>query len=259
MCQIIAVVQQKGGVGKTTTVCNVATALAKMSKRVLIVDFDPQGNVALSFNINKRELGSRTIFGIIVGESDYKDSIINTIYGVDVLPSSVELAELDSTLEEFKDVFPRRETALKEILEPLHSSYDYILIDLPPSLNNHTWNGLTAATDVLIPVQCEYFATDAMIELMSTISKVRKLYNPYLDIFGVVGTMVNTQTNDGSIALQDIRKHCAEFGIRMFDTIIRRTVRYSASQRRGIPAVAFAEFNHLVQDYTRLTKEAFFC
>jgi len=259
MSHVLAIAQQKGGVGKTTTACNIATVLARLSKSVALVDFDPQGNVALSFNIDKRSLGSKTIFGLIVGETNYSDTIIKTEYGVDIIPSNIELADLDATLEDFKHIFPQREEVLKDILEPLQCVYDYILIDLPPSLNNHTWNGLTAADEVLIPVQCEYFATDAMIELMSTISKVREKYNPYLDILGVIGTMSNCRTNDGSIALHEMRKYCADHQIKMFDTVINRSVRFSASQRAGIPTVAYAPNNLIVQDYERLVQEVFFC
>lgn len=255
MGRIIAVALQKGGVGKTTTVTNIAAVLAEKGKRVVIVDFDPQGNASICFGIDPDSL-DKTIYNVFTGEAELKDIIIKTKFGVDIIPANDDLSQLDMLILQNSDTFTNPTHVLRDALAPVIEKYNYIFIDLPPSLSLLTINGLSAADEVIIPMQCEYLATSGVNKLLRTITNVKNTYNPDLKICGIVGTMFNSRTNLSTIVLQEARKFFKEAGIKVFDTTIARSVRFGEAPMNGEPAVARFK-DDAVQEYKRLTEEIF--
>ncbi len=227
MGKIIAVSNQKGGVGKTTTSINLAACVAEAGKRVLLVDIDPQGNA--SSGLGHTAKGEKSVYQVILGECPAEEAVVSTGFGtLDLLPSSIELAGAEIELV----AVPGRETLLRGALEPLKERYDYIFIDCPPSLSLLTLNAMSAADSVLIPIQCEYYALEGVGQLMNTLQLVRKRLNPELQIEGVVLTMLDGRTNLGLQVVQEVKKY---FKGRVYGSIIPRNVRLSEAPSHGMP------------------------
>lgn len=256
MARRVAAANQKGGVGKTTSVVSLAIALVDMGKRVAICDFDTQSNTCMSFGIDPDNL-DKTFYDVFIGEADIQDVIIKTEFGVDIIPPGDELSSMDVIIIENKEIFERPAHILHEELMKIDDQYDYIFIDLPPSLSLLTVNGLTACTDVIIAMQCEYLATRGVLKLLNTIEKVKKNYNPDLNILGILGTMFLAGTNLSTVILQEARKFAAKKGIRMFETVISRAVKVGEAPMYGIPTIRYNPDNKAVQDYIALAKEVF--
>lgn len=246
MGRIIAVVNQKGGVGKTTTAVNLAAALAERGLRVLVCDFDPQANATSGFGIDKRKV-KHTSYSMIIEESTVADSIIKTKYA-DVIPSSADLAGAAVELIGMD----RREAQLKKELNSVRDQYDVIFIDCPPSLEMLTLNGLCAADGILIPVQCEYYALEGLSDLMATLRSVKRKLNPSLEIFGVILTMFDGRTNFSTQVAQEVRRH---FPGKVFTTSIPRNVRLAEAPSHGLPITAYDRSSRGAVAYKELAEE----
>ena len=230
MGRTIAVVNQKGGVGKTTTAVNLTAALKEAGLRVLLCDFDPQANATSGFGIDKRKT-KHSVYDVLINNVPTKEAIVETKYG-DVLPATADLAgaaiELIST--------EYREHQLEKCLEQVKETYDVILIDCPPSLEMLTLNGLAAADSILVPVQCEYYALEGLSDLMSTLRMVKRRINPKLEIFGVILTMFDGRTNFSTQVAQEVRRH---FPGKVFVTAIPRNIRLAEAPSHGMPVTAY--------------------
>ena len=246
MGKIIAVANQKGGVGKTTTSVNLSYALNKAGKRTLLVDSDPQGNATSSMGIDKNSLRAGT-YDVIINGADPKKTVVKTRYG-DVLPSNKALSGAVIELVTMDE----REYVLKKSLEILRSDYDYIIIDCPPSLELLTLNGLVAADSVLIPVQCEYFALEGLSDLMNTVRLIKKRLNPALDIEGVVLTMFDGRTNFSSQVASEVKRFFKE---KVFSAVIPRNVRLSEAPSHGKPVLAYDASSKGSAAYVQLAAE----
>ena len=223
MAKIVAIANQKGGVGKTTTAVNLSSCVAALGKRVLIVDLDPQGNTTTGYGIPKRSVEKGT-YEILIGEARASEAIRKTEYRTDVIGSNTRLA--GASLEMID--LPARESRLRKA----QKDYDFIFIDCPPSLDLLTLNGLSACDSVLIPVQCEYYALEGLSELISTLKTIRKKYNPYLDIEGVVFTMFSLRYNLTVQVVEQVQKY---FGSKVYKTTIPRSIRISEAPSYGQP------------------------
>ena len=230
MGKTIAVVNQKGGVGKTTTSVNLTAALKEKGLRVLLCDFDPQANTTSGFGIDKRKL-KYSIYNVVIDGVPAKDAIVSTPYG-DVLPSTPDLA--GAAIELISSEY--REHQLEKCLEPIKDQYDVIFIDCPPSLEMLTLNGLAAADSILVPVQCEYYALEGLSDLMTTLRIVKKRVNPTLDIFAVLLTMFDGRTNFSTQVAQEVRRH---FPGKVLSTVIPRNVRLAEAPSHGLPVTAY--------------------
>lgn len=246
MEKIIAVVNQKGGVGKTTTVINLAAALQEQDKRVLVADFDPQANATSGLGVDKRRQG-KTIYDVIIDGTAPKSALVHTKF-CDVLPSSSALAGAGVELIGLDD----REHRLKTVLEQFRAEYDYIFIDCPPSLELLTLNGLCAADSILVPVQCEYYALEGLSDLMATLRGVKRRLNPRLDIFGVLLTMYDGRTNFSAQVAQEVRRH---FPGKVFTAMIPRNVRLAEAPSHGLPVTAYDRSSRGADAYLRLAQE----
>ncbi len=230
--KIIAIANQKGGVGKTTTTVNLAGYLAVMGKRVLILDVDPQGNASSGFGIDKKKLKNSS-YSVLVGECDASQAAIHTrIKGLDIIPSNIDLAGAEIELVSL----PNREKILKAALSRLRNAYDYMLIDCPPSLGLLTVNALTAADSVLIPIQGEYYALEGLGQLMNTIKLAKKYLNPQLEVEGVVLTMYDARSNLVSSVADEILKF---FGKKVFNTRIPRSIRLAEAPSHGLTIMQY--------------------
>ena len=227
MAKVVAVANQKGGVGKTTTVVNLSSCVASLGKKVLVVDLDPQGNTTSGYGVAKHTLNSG-IYPCLLGETDVREAIVKTKFNADLLPSNTELAGAGIELVSMA----RRENCLRTALAPVVPLYDYIFIDCPPSLDLLTLNGLCACDTVLIPIQCEYYALEGLSELMSTLKTVRKMYNRYLEIEGVVFTMYAGRLNLTLPVVDQVKKF---FGDKVYKTTVPRNVRLSEAPSYGMP------------------------
>ncbi len=228
MGKIIALTNQKGGVGKTTTAVNLAAGLGAAGKSVLLVDIDPQGNTTSGYGINKRSVKSST-YQLIIGEKPLEECTVKTMYpGVSVVPSSIDLAGAELELVDLD----HRESRLREALLQAKSQYDFILIDCPPSLGLLTLNGLNSADSVLIPIQCEYYALEGLSQLMSSVRSVKRLYNPSIDIEGVLVTMYDSRLNLTTQVVDEVKRF---FPRKVFRTVIPRNVRLSEAPGFGKP------------------------
>lgn len=246
MGKIIAVANQKGGVGKTTTCVNLTSALVKEGKKVLLCDSDPQGNATSAMGADKNSVSKGT-YNVLVEAADPKEAILKTKYG-DLMPSNKELS---GAVIELVGI-PSREYILKEALDKLKDSYDYIIIDCPPSLELLTLNGLCAADTVLIPVQCEYFALEGLADLMNTIRIIKKRLNPQIGIEGVLLTMYDGRTNLSLQVAGEVKRFFKE---KVFRTVIPRNVRLSEAPSHGMPATAYDFSSKGAQAYISLAKE----
>ena len=230
MGKIIAVVNQKGGVGKTTTAVNLTAALTELGLKVLLCDFDPQANATSGLGVDKRKI-KYSIYDVTINDVPAKDAIVKTPYG-HVLPASADLA--GATVELIGT--DRRERQLEKALMAVKQEYDIIFIDCPPSLELLTLNGLCAADAILVPVQCEYYALEGLSDLMSTLRMVKKRLNPRLEIFGVALTMFDGRTNFSTQVAQEVRHH---FPGKVFASVIPRNIRLAEAPSHGIPVTAY--------------------
>ena len=233
MCRIIAIANQKGGVGKTTTCVNLGIGLARAGKKVLLVEADAQGSMAVSLGIQEPDELDVTLVNImekVINDEDVEpgEGIIRHEEGIDFIPANIELAGLETSLVNVMS----REQVLRLYLEGVKADYDYILIDCMPSLGMITINALVAADSVLIPVQCEYYALEGLSELISTLKTIRKKYNPYLDIEGVVFTMFSLRYNLTVQVVEQVQKY---FGSKVYKTTIPRSIRISEAPSYGQP------------------------
>lgn len=251
--EIISVTNQKGGVAKTTSAVNIATALASKGFKVCLIDFDPQGNVALSFGYSPNSI-DKTIFSVIMQDCSIQQAIWKTHYKVDVIASNRKLAGFDSLVEQNrKDHSPA--LWLKEALYPLKGRYDYIVIDNPPELGYLTINSLAASNSLIIPMQADVFAESGLVDLMNMVQTVRETANPYLEILGLFFTIQEPiKTNFGEFVTEDIRNYCAKNGIRVFNSAIKRSIRFKEAVSKGQPAITYSK-NDATQAYIKLVEE----
>ena len=247
LAKIIAVTNQKGGVGKTTTAVNLSALVADAGKRVLLVDIDPQGNA--TSGLGKADTDSNTVYEVLLGEAPAKDALVPTGFGaLDLMPTAIELAGAEIELVAVAD----RESLLKRALEPLKADYDYIFIDCPPSLSLLTLNALTAADSVLIPIQCEYYALEGVGQLVNTIKLMRRKLNPALEVEGILLTMYDGRTNLCAQVVQEVRTH---FRDEAFETLIPRNVRLSEAPSYGLPIHLYDARCAGAQAYRELARE----
>lgn len=248
MGKIIAFANQKGGVGKTTTCINVATYMALMGKRVLILDLDPQGNATSAVGITKTK-DLKTIYDLIGGESNYDDVIKSTIVkDLFIIPSTVDLAGAEVELIQI----PQREKVIKRILDEISDSYDFILIDCPPSLGLITVNALTASNSIIIPIQCEFFALEGLTQLMNTVRLIKYHLNPDLDVEGVVMTMKEKRYNLTNQVSNEIIKF---FNKKVYLTTIPRNVRLAEAPSHGLPVALYDSNSKGAEAYLSLAEE----
>jgi chromosome partitioning protein len=248
VARILAVVNQKGGVGKTTTSVNLAAALAQAGRRVLLVDLDPQGNATMGSGVDKRN-AARTVYHVLLGIEELAGVRLRVERGgFDLLPSNRELAGAEIELV----ALPQREARLKEALKVVADEYDFILLDCPPSLSLLTVNALTAAHRVLIPMQCEYYALEGLSDLVATIKRVRAKMNPELEIAGLLRTMYDPRNTLSQQVSQQLEQH---FGQKVYRTLVPRNVRLAEAPSHGVPAVLWDGASKGAQAYVALAAE----
>ena len=246
MARIIAVVNQKGGVGKTTTTVNLTAALAALGKKVLLCDFDPQANATSGMGVDKNT-ASPNVYDVLINGADPKRGVVSTRYG-DVLPSNKALAGAGIEMIGIED----REKLLKTALDALAPGYDFILIDCPPSLELLTVNALCAAQTLLVPVQCEYYALEGLSDLLATVRIVKRGLNPKLGLEGVLLTMFDSRTNLSLQVAQEVKRH---FPGQVFATVIPRNVRLSEAPSHGKPISAYDPYSRGAEAYAALAEE----
>ena len=246
MGKIIAVVNQKGGVGKTTTAVNLTAALHALGKKVLLCDFDPQANATSGLGLNKRKL-KHSVYDVVVNGVPAKEAIVSTDYGC-ILPATADLAGAAVELI----TMPEPHKQLKNTLDQVKNDYDLIFIDSPPSLEMLTLNGLAAADGILVPVQCEYYALEGLTDLMNTLRMVKKRINPNLEIFGVALTMFDGRTNFSTQVAQEVRRH---FPGKVYASAIPRNVRLAEAPSHGLPVMAYDKHSKGANAYKAMAEE----
>ena len=248
MEKIIAITNQKGGVGKTTTAVNLTACLAELGKRVLLIDTDPQGNATSGFSVNKLEQ-ENTIYELLLGEAGIQECIIKDVLpGISVIPANVNLAAAEIELIGIEN----KEFILKKEVEYIMDDYDYIIIDCPPALNTLTLNAMTTANSVIVPIQCEYLALEGLSDLIQTINLVRDRLNPALDLEGIVFTMFDSRTVLSSQVVADVSEH---FPDKIYKTHIPRNVRLSEAPSFGQPITIYDSRSTGAESYRRLAAE----
>ena len=248
MGRIIAIANQKGGVGKTTTSINLSASLAAKGKKVLVIDTDPQGNTTSGFGIEKNEL-ENTIYELILGECSIRDCIIsNIIKNVSVVPSNVNLAAAEIELIGVD----KKEYILKNEVDYVKDDYDFIIIDCPPSLNMLTINSMTTADSVLVPIQCEYYALEGLTQLIHTINLVKKKLNPQLELEGVVFTMYDSRTNLSLQVVENVKDNLKQ---NIYKTIIPRNIRLAEAPSHGLPINLYDPKSTGAESYRLLAEE----
>jgi len=254
MGKIISLVNQKGGVGKTTTSINLAASLGILGKKTLLIDLDPQGNSTTGVGIEKGDL-NKSIYEALNGSINPIDAVRKTKFkNLDIMPSTITLAGIEVEFLDKSKEDPNfvRSAQLKRVLSEIRDNYDFILIDCPPSLTILTINALTASDSVLIPVQCEYFALEGIMQLLNTIKQARKGLNPNLDIEGVVLTMLDSRTNLGLEVVENVRSFFRE---KVYDTIIPRLIRLTEAPSHGKPIANYDPTSRGTEAYINLAKE----
>lgn len=248
MGRIIAVANQKGGVGKTTTSTNLSACLAELNKRVLLIDIDPQGNATSGVGVDKNQLDN-TVYEMIIGECEMEDCLLeNVIDNLDLLPSNVNLAGAEIDLIGVE----AREFILKKQIDEIKDNYDFIIIDCPPSLNMLTVNAMTTADSVLVPIQCEYYALEGLSQLIHTINLVKERLNPNLEIEGVVFTMYDARTN---LSLQVVENVKSNLRQNVYKTIIPRNIRLAEAPSHGLPINLYDSKSAGAESYRLLAEE----
>jgi chromosome partitioning protein len=248
MSKVIAIANQKGGVGKTTTAVNLSSCLAVKGKKVLIIDIDPQGNTSSGLGVDKTSIDT-SIYDVIINNIPINDTFIETkIDNLLISPSNIQLAGAEVELVSVIS----RETRLKFAIEPIRSDFDFIIIDCPPSLGLITVNALTAADTILVPIQCEYYALEGLSQLMNTVKIVQKHLNPSLKVEGVVLTMFDARTNLSIQVVDEVKKY---FGNKVYRTIIPRNVRLSEAPSYGLPIILYDSKSKGAECYMELAEE----
>ena len=248
MSRIIAIANQKGGVGKTTTAINLASCLAEAGKKVLTIDLDPQGNMTSGLGVNKNEL-ENTVYELMLDECSIKESMVDTVVdGMKIIPSNVNLAGAEIELLGIED----KEYILKNAVDYVRDDYDFIIIDCPPSLSLLTINALTASDTVLVPIQCEYYALEGLTQILQTIDLVKKKLNPKLELEGVVFTMYDARTNLSSDVVDTVKEN---LNATVYQTIIPRNVRLAEAPSHGLPINLYDSKSSGAESYRNLAKE----
>ena len=248
MGRIIAIANQKGGVGKTTTAINLSACLAEAGKRVLTVDLDPQGNTTSGLGVNKNEQ-EKTTYELLIGQSSVEECLLKEVLpGLDILPSNIELSGAEIELIGIEG----KEFILKEEIDKIRSNYDFVLIDCPPSLNMLTVNAMTTADTVLVPIQCEYYALEGLSQLIHTINLVKQRLNSSLELEGVVFTMYDSRTN---LSLQVVENVKNNLNNAVYKTIIPRNVRLAEAPSHGMPITLYNPRAVGAESYRLLAKE----
>jgi chromosome partitioning protein len=245
--RILAITNQKGGVGKTTSAVNLSAALAQLGQRVLLIDLDPQGNATTGCGIVKTD-ALPTVYQLLLGDTTLGGAVVKTAFGFDILPANRELAGAEIELIELEG----REQRLKDALATVSDQYDYVLIDCPPALNMLTVNALVASKSVMIPMQCEYYALEGLSDLVETLRKVRGNLNPDLEIEGLLRTMYNAQNTLTQQVSEELTSH---FGDKVYTTIIPRNIRLAEAPSYGKPATAYDANSKGAQAYMALAEE----
>ena len=248
MVRVISLANQKGGVGKTTTTINLGACLAELGQRVLVIDIDPQGNTTSGLGIKKVDV-AQDIYDVIINEMPLPDAILHTKRPrLDIVPATIQLAGAEIELTSMM----ARETRLKEAIQTVTDSYDYILVDCPPSLGQLSINAFTASNSIIIPVQSEYYALEGLSQLLYTIRFAQKHYNPDLKIVGVLLTMYDARTNLGNQVVNEVRNY---FGDHVYHTIIPRNTRLAEAPSYGLPIIDFDRKSRGATVYLQLAKE----
>ena len=248
MGRIIAIANQKGGVGKTTTSINLSASLAALGKKVLVIDTDPQGNATSGFGVDKNEV-ENTIYELILGECSIGDCIIkNVVDNVSIVPSNVNLAAAEIELIGVE----RKEYILKKEVDYVADDYDFIIIDCPPSLNMLTINAMTTATSVLVPIQCEYYALEGLSQLIHTINLVKERLNPELVMDGVVFTMYDSRTNLSIQVVENVKNNLDQH---VYETLIPRNIRLAEAPSFGMPICMYDPKSAGAESYMKLAEE----
>ncbi|HOP65621.1 MAG TPA: AAA family ATPase [Bacilli bacterium] len=257
MAKIISLVNQKGGVGKTTTSINLSASLGKFGKRTLLIDLDPQGNTSIGLGLNKRDINA-DIYEVMTNRCDIKSAIIKTEFkNLSIIPATINLAGLDiEFVKKFYDdkAFHQNEQ-LKKVLDKIRDEYDYIILDCPPALGVLTTNALVASDSIIIPVQCEFFALEGITQLLNSVIMIQSNLNPNLKIEGVLLTMLDARTNIGLEVVEEVRKY---FKDKVFNTIIPRLVRLVEAPSHGKPISEYDPGSRATEAYENLAKEVIF-